>query len=280
LRSRNSPTSNLRRAVERHYDSLAFLYRTFWGEHIHHGLWLDGDAPPRTAQEYLVAHLAERAGIRAGERVLDVGCGYGASGRWLATHQGCPVTGFSVSRVQTRLAQRQNAKAGLQSLTSAVRADAASPPFADGSFDIVWVIECTEHLEDRRRFVLDAARLLRPGGRLALCAWQRGPGVDEDDPQVRQVCEAFLCPSLSSEAEYREWCSEADLGVRHADDLTPHVRATWEIVSARVGAWWLSPLRLFFGRDTRRFVDGFAVIGKAYESGAMNYGLLIAEKPG
>ncbi|NIW02680.1 MAG: methyltransferase type 11, partial [Gammaproteobacteria bacterium] len=74
---------DLRHAVERHYDSLALLYRLFWGEHVHHGLWPARGGSPRDAQIRLVSHLADRAGIAGGERVLDVGCGYGASARWL-----------------------------------------------------------------------------------------------------------------------------------------------------------------------------------------------------
>ncbi len=284
MRHRSDPGLWLRRSVERHYDSLAFLYRAFWGEHIHHGLWLGDDVPPAVAQERLVARLAERAGIARGERVLDVGCGYGASGRWLARRLGCQVTGVTISRRQARRAQHAAARGGGPGggpggALRVVRADAAALPFGDGAFDVVWVIECIEHLADKRRFVRDAARLLRPGGRLALCTWQRtengGPGADE---LVRAVCESFLCPSLATGRELAEWCSAAGLRLRYAEDLTAGVRPTWDVLMRRLSRPWLAPARRLVTGGLRRFLDGFPAIARAYGTGAMSYGLLIAER--
>jgi tocopherol O-methyltransferase len=266
-------------AIARHYDSLALLYRTFWGEHIHHGLWLADDESPHIAQEHLVERLAERARVLRGERVLDVGCGYGASARRLSNRFACRVTGVTISTAQARLARRYNLRHGRASSIDIVRADAAAPPIHDASFDLVWVVECIEHLRDKRRFVEETARILRPGGRFALCTWLRGYGMPADDVLVQEVCEAFLCPSLASADEYHLWCEEADLVVRCSEDLTSQVRKTWDVLSERVDRPWLALLkRMLLDPAARRFVDGFPTIAKAYDSGAMSYGLLVAAK--
>ncbi|NIN72306.1 MAG: methyltransferase domain-containing protein [Gemmatimonadetes bacterium] len=277
--SRSTAGSSLVGAIARHYDSLALLYRTFWGEHIHHGLWLADDESPHIAQEHLIEHLAERAGIGRGERVLDVGCGYGASARWLSSRFGCRVTGVTISTAQARLARRRNLRQGHASSIHIVRADAAAPPIHDGTFDLVWVVECIEHLRDKRRFVEETARVLRPGGRFALCTWLRGDGTPADDRLVEDVCESFLCPSLASADEYRLWCEEAGLGVLCSEDLTSQVRKTWAVLSDRVSRPLLAPLkRMLLDPAARRFLDGFATIAEAYDGGAMSYGLLVAGK--
>lgn len=278
--SRRAEEIRLRRSIERHYDGLALLYRLFWGQHIHHGLWQAERLRPRDAQLLLISYLARRAEVLPGEHVVDVGCGFGASGRWLIDHCGCRVTGLTVSEKQARYAQRSNGSREDGSGMGIVRGDAADLPFDEAAFDVVWAVESLEHLVDKNRFVGDAARLLRPGGRFALCSWQRGEGLDRDGERLLgEVCEAFLCPSLATAGEYRRWCDEAGLTVLLEENLTANVRATWDTLIRRVGRPWLVPLRAAVGGEIRRFVDGFASIAKAYDSGVMRYGLLVAAKP-
>jgi tocopherol O-methyltransferase len=268
----------LRSSIESHYDSLLFLYRSFWGEHIHHGLWSGADETPALAQECLVSHLAQTAAIQRGARVLDVGCGYGAPARWLARNLDCRISGITISGRQARLALRLAKRAHLDNAITVVRGDAAELPFGTQRFEVIWVIECIEHLADKHAFVREAVRLLAPGGRLALCSWLRGEGVRADDETVRNVCDAFLCPSLATASEYCQYCIEAGLQVDRFEDLTARVRPTWKILIRRVERPWWAPLRLLVGAETRRFVDGFRTIDEAYEQGKMRYGLLVASR--
>lgn len=273
---RTDPREILLRSIERHYDSLALLYRAFWGEHIHHGYWSRPDLASRAAQEQLVAHLAARAGIREGERVLDVGCGYGASGRWLASSLGCHVTGVTVSAKQARLARRYDEQRGLVARTATLRADAARLPVTDAAFDVVWSIECLEHLPDKPTFVHHAAVLLRPGGRLAVCSWLRGDSISADNLLIRDVCEAFLCPSLATEGDYRSWFAGAGLEQRTVEDLTAYVRPTWKVLAGRLRK--VAAFRPLVGRGVRRFVDGFPKIDEAFGTGVMKYGLFVVRR--
>src|SRR5215469_10285205 len=103
--------------IRRHYDRLSRFYRLFWGDHLHHGYWENGESVPR-AQVQLIERLAERAAIPRGARVLDIGCGLGGSAIWLAEHLECDVTGLTISPVQARMA---SAKAKSRGLSDRVR---------------------------------------------------------------------------------------------------------------------------------------------------------------
>lgn len=158
-----------------------------------------------------------------------------------------------------------------------VRGDAAELPFRRGAFDVLWVVECIEHLVDKAAFIGEAAMLLKPGGRLALCTWARGPGMSARHSElVEEVCDRFLCPSLATLAEYEAWCETAGLIVTRVEDITANVKATWDILLMRVDRPWLAWLRPLLSPQTRRFVGGFPVIASAYETGAMTYGLMVA----
>lgn len=269
--------------IRRHYDRLAPFYRRFWGEHVHHGYWDDPTEAlePIAAQGHLIEILADAARLSRGATVLDVGCGFGASARWLAEHRDAKVLGWTLSRTQARFAAtraREAAAAAGEPRRRAplfAQADAETWPARADAFDVVWIVECLEHLQDKPRALAAAARALRPGGTLALCAWMAGPAAG----LARAVADAFLCPALATPDEHRLWAERAGFRVELQRDLTSNVRPTWEHVRRRIRRSWVRAVAPFLDPDTRRFVRGFDVIARAYDEGGLAYHLLVARKP-
>jgi SAM-dependent methyltransferase len=105
-----------------------------------------------------------------GKDVLEVGCGTGVHARLLA-EAGANVTAVDLTPTAVELTRR---RLELQNLAADVReADAQELPFADASFDFVWSWGVVHHSEDTRRVIAEIARVLRPGGRLALMVYHR-----------------------------------------------------------------------------------------------------------
>jgi tocopherol O-methyltransferase len=267
-----------KRSIRNHYDLATPFYRLLWGPHIHHGLWEQGDATPDQAQLRLTERLAREARIVAGNRVLDVGCGMGGSSILLARRFRCQVTGLTLSPLQRLWATVSASFQGVGQHTRFRCADAEKVQLPAGGFDVVWNVECSEHLFDKAAFFRRVANWLRPGGRLALCAWLAGE-APEAEPQVLAVCQGFLCPSLGTAEDYLGWFKTAGLQQGQFTDLTAQVEQTWDICLQRIRASGVHRFGGLFGQNMRGFLEHFGTLREAYRSRAMRYGLFTAEKP-
>lgn len=267
-------------AIRSHYDLATLFYRLLWGRHIHHGLW-EADEPAPVAAQRLTETLALEAGIDRGEKVLDVGCGMGGSSIHLARKLGCDVTGVTLSPFQRRWASCAARWHGVGDRTRFICSDAEKVEFPEASFDLLWSVECTEHLFDKPAFFRRAAQWLRPGGRMAICAWLAGKNTEDATAtqQVYEVCEGFLCPSLGTAADYTRWFEDAGLTIERTHDWTGRVTRTWQLCHERVersGVRWIAKL---LDRRQVLFLDRFQTILRAYETRAMEYGCFIARMP-
>ena len=122
-----------------------------WGPHIHHGLWSAKESP-QLAQRQLTEQMAQLAKIQPGSRIVDIGCGMGGSSMWLANNLACEVTGVTISSVQQRWATASALCSRTRPRPRFFRADAEEIQFEPAGYDVVWSIECTEHLFDKASF--------------------------------------------------------------------------------------------------------------------------------
>ncbi|MBV8954782.1 MAG: methyltransferase domain-containing protein [Solirubrobacterales bacterium] len=120
--------------------------------------------------------LADLAGVTAGERVLDIGAGIGGPARFLAARLGAQVTALDATARFCRAAELLTRGAGLGDRVTIVCGDALALPFADGAFDVAWSQAVSQNIAQKDRFIAEAARVVRPGGRVALFEVVCGPG--------------------------------------------------------------------------------------------------------
>lgn len=101
-----------------------------------------------------------------GASVLDVGSGLGGTARYLASEHGCRVTGVDLTQAYCEVATELSRRLGLSDTTRFQQASALELPFPDDAFDIVWTEHVQMNIPDKARFYAEAARVLKPGGRL------------------------------------------------------------------------------------------------------------------
>ncbi|MGZ4180362.1 MAG: class I SAM-dependent methyltransferase [Solirubrobacteraceae bacterium] len=133
-------------------------YEDLWGR-----LPEDLDPPDLNLR---LAHL--RAGVRAGDRVLDLGCGDGRFAQEIARMGAKPIG------VEVAQAAIDRARAGHPDLDFRLAPIDGPLPLDDVSFDVVWTSEVIEHVADTARWLSEVRRVLVPRGRLLLTTPSHG----------------------------------------------------------------------------------------------------------
>ena len=152
-----------------------------------------------TGEEFL-GHFRELGGLRAEDRVLEMGCGIGRMARVLAgvlrppgSYDGFDVVASGIAWCQSRYRDtaapfrftHANLRNSAYNPGGTLRADEYAFPFPDGAFDLVIATSLFTHLlaVDADHYLAEAARVLAPGGRL-LCTWYLFAG-DPPPPFLR-----------------------------------------------------------------------------------------------
>ncbi len=270
-------------AVAAHYDQLDRYYREIWGDHVHHGYWVTGKESVEQAVEALVDLLAERLDLSPGQELADIGCGYGATARYLAGRYDLHVTGVTVSGAQAQQAQAR--VAADQANVSIYQMDWLTNGLAANAFDRAYAIESSEHMPDKQMFFDEAFRTLKPGGLFAVCAW-----LACDNPtawQVRHllepICREGRLPGMGNEADYLALARGSGFDIVSVEDLSDRVSRTWSICAGRFMKRLFSQPRyikvLLDKAETNRIfaVTLFRLL-LAYRTRSMRYCLLVFKR--
>jgi cyclopropane-fatty-acyl-phospholipid synthase len=158
------------RAVRHHYDVSNEYFELFLGPTMVYScaIFSRGAKTLEEAQEEKLDTVARKLALKEGERVLDVGCGWGGFPLWAATRYGCEVVGITLSPPQAELARQRAQEAGVADRVDIRVMDYRDLATSGEKFDAIASIGMVEHVGSAN---IDAygrilAGLLEPGGRL------------------------------------------------------------------------------------------------------------------
>jgi cyclopropane-fatty-acyl-phospholipid synthase len=183
------------RAVRHHYDVSNEFFALFLDDSMTYScaFWAEGAETLERAQEEKLDTVARKLALAEGDRVLDVGCGWGAFPLRAATKYGASVVGITLSPPQAELARRRAEEAGVADRVEIRVMDYRDLAASGERFDAIASIGMVEHVGEEQIdvYARTLAGLLEPGGRLLNHGIAR---LRHTDPEAGAFTERYVFP--------------------------------------------------------------------------------------
>jgi SAM-dependent methyltransferase len=247
------------------YDAEDAKYRRFWDPagSLHWGVFEHDQQPFLEACAAWNRAMLEAARVTSSARLLDLGCGNGTVASWIAGSTGAEVVGVDISKTRIAHARRQAAGADLPRLSYRA-ASATRLPFADGHFTHVFSQAALYHTHDRARAHAQAARVLAPGGLLALDDLTT-PRQPVSPLGRRFVYDRLLFQPTFSRDEYLAALEEAGFLVLESRDLSPHLARSYRALAE-------------LAREEPGLVDAYRAIPDLVAAGDVGWAFFLAQR--
>ncbi|KAF9873901.1 hypothetical protein CkaCkLH20_08635 [Colletotrichum karsti] len=131
--------------------------------------------------------IARDIGLKAGDRVLDLGCGRGRVAAHMAVVSGAKVTGLNIDPNQVAQAKEFNEQMGLENSFTIQDMNELPLPFEDDSFDAFYQIQALSLCKDLPRLFGELRRVLKPGAKISLLDWVSLPAYDPTNPEHAEL---------------------------------------------------------------------------------------------
>jgi cyclopropane fatty-acyl-phospholipid synthase-like methyltransferase len=284
----HTPQAFENKDIIQYYQRTEWVYRNFWkldvSMGLHFGFWNKDTKSLADAILHQNEVMASLLNIKPEHIVLDAGCGVGGSAIYLAKQRSCDVKGITITPKQIESAKQYAMKEGVQDKVDFFEMDFTNTNFPDASFDVVWAIESVCHAADKKVFLTEAYRLLKPGGQLIVADYF--PTKSSFTPkEYKQVytngLNGWAVDEMCNLDEFTKHCKT--LGFHQLrtkimnDAVEPSVQKL--ILKNRI---WLAPGWLYYkcgGITKTEFMNAYGAYNfcKAFSS-LWNYTLFVAEK--
>ncbi|GAA2685159.1 cyclopropane-fatty-acyl-phospholipid synthase family protein [Streptomyces lunalinharesii] len=237
-----------RQAISHHYDVGNDFYALVLGPSMVYSCayWEAPDETLEDAQRAKLDLICRKLGLTEGQRLLDVGCGWGSMVLHAAREYGVRAVGITLSEEQATYARKRIADAGLADRIEIRVQDYRE--IADGPFDAISSIGMAEHV-GRAQYAEYAGLLhdlLKPGGRLLNHQIARRPLADEETYRVDEFIDRYVFPDgeLAPVGRTAGQLEEAGFEVRDVEAIREHYALTLRQWVANLEAHWTEAMRL------------------------------------
>ncbi|WP_316769892.1 cyclopropane-fatty-acyl-phospholipid synthase family protein [Streptomyces sasae] len=274
-----------RRAISHHYDVGNDFYEIVLGPSMVYSCayWgaVDDAETLEGAQRDKLELVCAKLGLTPGQRLLDVGCGWGSMAIQAAREHGVSVVGVTLSQEQAAFARKRVADEGLTDRVEIRVQDYRD--VTDGPYDAISSIGMAEHVGAERylEYAENLHGLLKPGGRLLNHQIARRPQRDESAYDVDEFIDAYVFPDgeLAPIGTTVTQLERAGFEVRDVESIREHYARTLRQWVANLEADWKHAVRLTSPGRARVWRLYMAASALAFERNRIGVNQVLAVKP-
>ncbi len=272
-----------REAISHHYDVGNDFYSLVLGPSMVYSCayFPDPDASLEDAQRDKLDLVARKLDLKRGQRLLDVGCGWGSMALHAARHYGVHVTGITLSTEQAAHARERVAEEGLADRVEIRVQDYRD--VGDGPYDAISSIGMAEHVGAVRygEYAADLYALLKPGGRLLNHQIARRPLTSEETYHVDAFIDSYVFPDgeLAPVGRTVALLEEAGFEVRDLESIREHYALTLRHWVARLEKNWEAAVQTVTPGRARVWRLYMAASALSFEHNKIGVNQVLAVKP-
>ncbi|MFD5932090.1 class I SAM-dependent methyltransferase [Streptomyces sp. NPDC060333] len=272
-----------RAAISHHYDVGNEFYERVLGPSMVYSCayWRPGGTLEEAQRDKLDL-VCRKLALEPGQRLLDVGCGWGSMALHAAREYDVQVTGITLSREQAAYARKRVAEEGLADRIEIRIQDYRD--VKDGPYDAISSIGMAEHVgaERYREYARTLHALLRPGGRFLNHQIARPPEPDEEAYRIDEFIDAYVFPDgeLSPVGGTVGELERAGFEVRDVEALREHYALTLRAWVARLERHWDEAVRLTSPGRARVWRLYMAASALGFEHNRLGVNQVLAVRPG
>ncbi|MEI7032443.1 cyclopropane-fatty-acyl-phospholipid synthase family protein [Streptomyces pratensis] len=285
VRRRTGPLHTRRRdkeAISHHYDVGNDFYALVLGPSMVYSCayWQDGGTLEEAQRDKLDL-VCRKLALKEGDRLLDVGCGWGSMAMHAARVYGAQVTGITLSWEQAAHARKRIAQEGLTDRIEIRVQDYRD--VRDGPYDAISSIGMAEHVGSvrYREYADDLYALLKPGGRLLNHQIARRPERDETAYRIDPFIDAYVFPDgeLAPVGRTLATLEEAGFEARDVEALREHYALTLRRWVANLERNWEEAVRAASPGRARVWRLYMAASALSFEHNRIGVNQILAVRP-
>lgn len=163
--------------------------------------------------------MAELADFKNKDNILDMGCGIAGSSIYLSEKYNVQCTGINLNLKQCEIAKKRIEEKGLSNQIQIINTNYLKSGLESANYDGIWALETICHCDEKRDFIKEANRLLKPGGVMVLSEYFARKEEYNQSKPIRKWLDRWAIPGIDTISDFRAKLEEEGFEILYEEQI-------------------------------------------------------------